>query len=151
MQRVLFNWFPWLLCCWFYVVGSWRKGARCDPYKFSRHSEVHLNSPNTYQSTNHGDVWRQQAGSFYGDECNISEHWRSYSFKIIHAIRDVQERALSLFAYPRYSQSTTLVRPKITGMTLIAERPNIKYSSAIPTRIDTKVKTYLYGSGIVLN
>ena len=31
-------------------------------------------------------------------------------------------------------------RPKITGMTLIAERPHIKYVSAILIRSDLKVK-----------
>ena len=34
-----------------------------------------------------------------------------------------------------------LAIPKITGMTLIAEQTNIKYGSAIITRIDLKVKS----------
>ena len=33
-----------------------------------------------------------------------------------------------------------LTRPKITGMTLVAERPRIKYGSAILIRSDLKVK-----------
>ena len=41
---------------------------------------------------------------------------------------------------PRDSQSTLSRRPKIPGMTHIAERPNIKYGSAILTRSDLKVK-----------
>ena len=44
-----------------------------------------------------------------------------------------------------------LAKPKIPGMTLIAERPHIKYGSAILIRSDVKVKAYLYGSRITWN
>ena len=49
----------------------------------------------------------------------------------------MRERALSLFVSPR---APHLARPKIPGMTLIAERPHIKYGSAILIRSDMKVK-----------
>ena len=52
----------------------------------------------------------------------------------------MQGIALLLFVSHRDSQSTHLASPKIHGMTVIAERPHIKYGSAILIRSDLKVK-----------
>ena len=49
----------------------------------------------------------------------------------------MQERVLSLFVS---SRAPHLARPKITGITLIAEQPHIKYGRAFLIRSDLKVK-----------
>ena len=50
-------------------------------------------------------------------------------------LSEMCKRALSL-TY----RAPHLAKPKITGMTLVAERPHIKYGSAILIRSDLKVK-----------
>ena len=113
--------------------GLWRKCARRDLCKFT--IVKYTSIPLTHQTTNHEDVFRKQPGPFYGDDFNISEHWRFNSLRI-HAIRDVQE----CLCLQETHRAPHLGRPKITGMTLVAERPYIEYGSAILIRSDLKVK-----------
>ena len=48
-------------------------------------------------------------------------------------------------------RSQTQARPRIPGMSLVAERPHKKYGSAVFIREDLKVKKFLYAKRRMLN